>query len=64
MWSVDPAAWTKAASPTGKEAVVTSNGDAQKFANAGFVTSPDGNASGAAGSTVNCPVVAFVEKRP
>jgi hypothetical protein len=64
MWSVYPAAWTKAASTSGKEAVVTSNGDVRKFAAAGFVTSPDGKAFGAAGITVNCPVVAFAEKRP
>jgi len=64
MWSVYPAAWTKAASSSGKEAVVTSNGDVQKFADAGLVTSPDGKAFGAAGITVNCPVIAFAEKRP
>jgi hypothetical protein len=64
MWSVYPAAWTKAASSSGKETVVTSQGDAQKLADAGLVTSPDGKAFGAAGITVNCPVVAFAEKRP
>jgi hypothetical protein len=64
MWSVYPAAWTKAASSAGKETVVTSNDDVQKFADAQLVTSPDGKAFGAAGITVNCPVVAFAEKRP
>jgi len=64
MWSVYPAAWTKAASSSGKETVVTSNGDVQKLADADLVTSPDGRAFGAAGITVNCPVVAFAEKRP
>jgi len=64
MWSVYPAAWTKAAASSGKEAVLTSSGDVQKFADAGLVRSPDGKAFGAAGITVNCPVVAFAEKRP
>jgi hypothetical protein len=64
LWSVYPAAWTKAASSSGKETVATSTGDVQKRADAGLVTSPDGKAFGAAGITVNCPVVAFAEKRP
>jgi hypothetical protein len=64
LWSVYPAAWTKAASSSGQETVVTSNDDVQKRADAGLVTSPDGKAFGAAGITVNCPVVAFAEKRP
>jgi hypothetical protein len=44
--------------------VVTSNDDVQKRADSGLVTAPDGKAFGAAGITVNCPVVAFAEKRP
>jgi hypothetical protein len=64
LWSVYPAAWTKAAASAGKETVVTSNGDVQKLADAALVTAPDGKAFGAAGITVNCPVVAFAEKRP
>ena len=64
LWGVYPAAWTKIASSSGKESVVTSNGDVQKLADAGLVTAPDGKAFGAAGITVNCPVVAFAEKRP
>jgi hypothetical protein len=64
MWSVYPAAWTKAASSSGKETVATSNDQVQKLADAGLLTSPDGKAFGAAGITVNCPVVAFAEKRP
>jgi hypothetical protein len=64
LWSVYPAAWTKTASSSGKETVVTSNSDVQKFADAKLVTAPDGKAFGAAGITVNCPVVAFAEKRP
>ncbi len=64
MWSVFPAAWTKAASSSGKEMVVTSNADVQQRADAGLVTAPDGKPFGAAGITVNCPVVAFAEKRP
>ena len=64
MWSVYPAAWTKAATSAGKETVVTSSGDVQTFAGAGLITAPDGKAFGAAGITVNCPVIAFAEKRP
>jgi hypothetical protein len=64
LWSVYAAAWTKAASSSGKETVVTSNGDVQRFADANLVTSPDGKAFGAAGITVDCPVVAFADKRP
>jgi hypothetical protein len=64
LWSVYPAAWTKAASASGKETVVTSNDEVQKRAGAGLVTAPDGKAFGPAGITVNCPVVAFAEKRP
>ncbi|MGP6156359.1 MAG: hypothetical protein ACLPYS_02300 [Vulcanimicrobiaceae bacterium] len=64
MWSVYPAAWTKAATSAGKETVVTSNGDVQKFADAGLITSPDGKTFGAAGITVNCPVIAFADKLP
>jgi hypothetical protein len=64
MWSVYPAVWTKAATSAGKETLVTSSGDVQKFAGAGLITTPDGKAFGAAGITVNCPVIAFAEKRP
>ena len=64
LWSVYPAAWTKAASSSGKETVVTSNDDVRKFAAADLVTAPDGKIFGAAGITVNCPVVAFAAKRP
>jgi len=39
-------------------------GDFQNAADAKAVTAPDGKAFGPAGITVNCPVVAFVEKRP
>ena len=64
LWSVFPAAWTKAAMSSGKETVVTTNAGVQKLADAGLVTSPDGKAFGAAGITVNCPVIAFAEQRP
>jgi hypothetical protein len=64
LWSVYPAVWTKNASLSGKETVVTSNGNVQKLADADLVTAPGGKAFGAAGITVNCPVVAFAEKRP
>jgi hypothetical protein len=64
MWSVFPVIWTKAAMSAGKETVVTSNGKVQELADAGLITSPDGKAFGAAGITVNCPVIAFAKKRP
>jgi hypothetical protein len=64
MWSVYPASWTEAAASSGKETVVTSSGDVQKLVEAGLITSPNGKAFGAAGITVNCPVIAFAEKRP
>jgi hypothetical protein len=64
LWSVFPAVWTPAASMSGRETVVTSSASVQKLADAGLVTSPDGKTFGAAGITVNCPVVAFAEKRP
>jgi hypothetical protein len=64
LWSVYAAAWTKAAAASGKDTIVTSNADVQKLADDKLVTAPDGNAFGAAGITVDCPVIAFAERRP
>jgi hypothetical protein len=64
LWGVYPAVWTKEATAAGKERILKSQGDFQDAADAKAVTAPDGKAFGPAGITVNCPVVAFVEKRP
>ncbi len=64
LWGVYPAVWTKEATAAGKERILKSQGDFQNAADAKAVTAPDGKAFGPAGITVNCPVVAFVEKRP
>jgi hypothetical protein len=64
LWDVYPAVWTKDAMTAGKEAVLKSQADFQRAADAHLITSPDGKAFGSGGITVNCPVVAFAEKRP
>lgn len=64
LWAVYPAVWTKDATAAGKEHVLKSQGDFQAAADAKSITAPDGKAFGSAGITVNCPVVAFAEKRP
>jgi hypothetical protein len=62
--AVNAAAWTKDAISTGKETVLKSQADFQSAATAKLITAPDGKPFGPAGFTVNCPVVAFAEKRP
>jgi hypothetical protein len=64
LWSVYPAVWTKAATAAGKETVLRTIGAVQAAADAKYLTAPDGKAFGAAGITVNCPVIAFAQKRP
>jgi len=64
LWGVYAAAWTKDATAAGKERILTSQADFQSAADAKALTAPDGKAFGPAGITVNCPVVAFAEKRP
>jgi hypothetical protein len=64
LWSVYPAVWTKEATAAGKEHVLKSQSDFQSAADAKSITSPDGKAFGPAGILVNCPVVAFADKRP
>lgn len=64
LWGVYPAVWTKGASAAGKEHLLTSQGEFQTAADAKSITAPDGKAFGPAGITVNCPVIAFAEKRP
>lgn len=64
LWSVYPAVWTKGVTTAGEEQVLKSQVDFQNAAAAKAITAPDGKAFGPAGITVNCPVVAFAEKRP
>jgi hypothetical protein len=64
LWGVYPAVWTKEATAAGKEQILKSQSDFQSAANANAITAPDGKAFGPAGIIVNCPVVAFAEKRP
>jgi hypothetical protein len=64
LWSVYPAVWTSAATAKGEQRILKSQGDFQAAADAKSITAPDGKAFGPAGVTVDCPVVAFVEKRP
>jgi hypothetical protein len=64
LWTVSPAAWTKAALAAGQDAVLKSSAAVSAAASSGLVTSPDGKALGPAGIFVNCPVVGFAAKRP
>jgi hypothetical protein len=64
LWGVFPAVWTKDAMAAGKEHVLKSQSDFEQAADAKSITAPDGKPFDAAGIIVNCPVVAFAEKRP
>jgi hypothetical protein len=64
LWGVYPAVWTKEATAAGKEHVLKSQRDFQNASDAKAIEAPDGKAFGAPGITVNCPVIAFADKRP
>jgi hypothetical protein len=64
LWGVYPAVWTKEATAAGKEQVLKSESEFQNAADAKSITTPDGKPFGPPAITVNCPVVAFAEKRP
>lgn len=64
LWGVNPAIWAKDALAAHKTAVLRSQADFSSAATAGLITAPDGKPFGPAPIVVNCPVVAFVDKRP
>jgi hypothetical protein len=64
MWDVYALAWTQAALSDGKATVLRSQTAVNDAEKAGLVTTPDGKPVVRAGIFVNCPVVAFAEKRP
>jgi hypothetical protein len=64
LWSVYPALWSKAAISAGKTSVLRSSAAVAAAAGQNLITAPDGKPFGAAGITVDCPVIAFEDKRP
>ncbi|MEL6149930.1 MAG: hypothetical protein AAFR56_09925, partial [Chloroflexota bacterium] len=57
MWSVNLAVWTDAAVEEGVRARIVSGTQILEFAEAGWITNPEGGEFGASGPVVNCTVI-------